>query len=47
MLQSKNDLGVLYKELERYDETEPLLLEALEGRRLGLGDTHPHTRSSL
>jgi len=30
-----------------YDKAEPLLLEALEGRRLKLGDTHPHTLQSL
>jgi len=29
------------------DKVEPLLLEALEGRRLKLGDTHPHTLESL
>jgi len=39
-LESKNDLAVLYKEQSRYDEAEKLLLKALEGRRLRLGDTH-------
>ena len=29
------------------DEAEPLLLEAVKGRRLKLGDTHPHTLESL
>jgi hypothetical protein len=29
-----------------YDKAEPLLLEALKGRRLKLGDTHPHTSES-
>jgi hypothetical protein len=40
-------LAVLYKEQERYDQAEPLLLEAVEGRRLKLGNTHPHTLESL
>jgi len=30
-----------------YDKAEPLLLEAVEGRRLKLGDTHPHTLESV
>ncbi len=38
---------MLYKEQVRYDKAEPLLLEAVEGRRLKLGDTHPHTIKSL
>ncbi|MFC1634823.1 tetratricopeptide repeat protein [Planctomycetota bacterium] len=40
-------MAVLYKEQARYDEAELLLLEAIEGRRLILGDTHPHTIESL
>ena len=35
------------KEQARYEEAEKLLLEAIEGRRLKLGDTHPHTLESL
>ena len=46
-LKTKNDLAVLYKEQELYDKAEKLLLEALEGRRLKLGDTHPHTIESM
>jgi len=38
---------MLYKEQARYDEAEPLLLEAVTGRRLKLGDEHPHTLESL
>jgi len=38
---------VLYKEQGRYDEAEKLLLEAVEGRRLKLGDTHPHSLESM
>ena len=45
-LESKNDLAVLYKEQARYNEAEKLLLDAVEGRRLKLGDTHPHTLES-
>jgi hypothetical protein len=37
---------VFYKEQALYDKVEPLLLEALEGRRLKLSDTHPHTLDS-
>jgi hypothetical protein len=31
---------------DRYEKAEPLLIEAFEGRRLKLGDTHPHTLES-
>ena len=40
-------MAVLYKEQERYNDAEQLLLEAIEGRHLKLGDTHPHTVESL
>jgi len=40
-------LAVLYKEEGRQNEAEPLLLEVVKGRRLKLGDTHPHTLQSL
>jgi len=46
-LESKNDLAVLYKEQAKYDEAESLLIEAVEGRRLKLGEKHPHTQESL
>jgi hypothetical protein len=45
-LQSKNDLVVQYKEQGNYEKAEPLFLEAVEGRRLKLVDTHPHTNES-
>ena len=45
-LESKNDLALLYKEQDRYEEAEKLLLEAVEGKRLKLGDGHPHTLES-
>jgi hypothetical protein len=45
--QSKNDLAVRYREQYLYDKAEPLLLEAINSRRLKLGDTHPHTQESI
>lgn len=41
-----HELAVLYKEQARYAEAEKLLLEADKGRRIKLGDTHPHTLES-
>ena len=46
-LKTKNDLGVLYKEQKLYDKAEPLLIEAVKGRRLKLSDEHPHTQESI
>jgi hypothetical protein len=40
-------LAVLYKEQKRYEEAEKLLLEAVKGCRLKLGDTHPRTLESM
>jgi len=40
------ELAVLYKEQGSYDDAELLLIQALEGRRLKLGDEHPHTLES-
>jgi hypothetical protein len=42
-----HELAVLYREQERYEEAEKYFLEAVKGRRLKLGDTHPHTIESL
>jgi hypothetical protein len=42
-----NGLAVLHQEQRNYDKVEPLLIGAVEGRRLKLGDTHPHTKESL
>jgi len=42
-----HELAVLYKEQARYEEAEKLLLEAVEGQRLKLGDNHPHTQKSM
>ena len=42
-----HELGVLYKAQARYKEAEEYLLEVIEGRRLKLGGTHPHTIESL
>ena len=41
-----NILGVLYIKQGDYDQAEPLLLKAVEGRRHRLGDTHPHSLQS-
>ena len=38
---------MLYKEQARYDEAEPLLVEAVTGRHLKLSDSHPYTLQSL
>ena len=38
--------SVFYKEKGDYDKAETLLIQAVEGRRLKLGDTHPHTLES-
>jgi serine/threonine protein kinase/tetratricopeptide (TPR) repeat protein len=46
-LRHVNGLGVLRTKQQRYEEAEALLLEAHEGRRLKLGDTHPHTLESI
>ena len=40
-------MAILYKERGDYDKAEPLLIQALQGRCLKLGDTHPHTKESL
>jgi hypothetical protein len=39
-------LAILYKEQNDFNKAEPLLLKALEGRRLTLDDTHSHTIQS-
>lgn len=41
------DLAVLYIRKGDYDKAEPLLLEAVNGRCLKLGEPHPHTQASL
>ena len=47
MLETINDLAVLYPKKSEYDKTEPLLIDGLKGRRLKLGDTHRYTLESL
>jgi hypothetical protein len=37
---------MLYKGQKRYEEEAPLLLVAVKGRRLKLGDKHSHTLES-
>ena len=41
-----NELAVLCVKQELYEKSEPLLLETLEGCRLKLSDTNPHTTGS-
>jgi hypothetical protein len=38
---------LLYKELVRYEDSESLLVETIEGRRLKLGNNHSHTLELL
>jgi eukaryotic-like serine/threonine-protein kinase len=45
-LESVNNLGAFYLELDRPAEAEPLCVEAFEGRRLALGAEHPETLES-
>jgi hypothetical protein len=42
-----HELSFLYKEQGDYAKAEPLLIQAIEGRRLKLGDTHPRTIESM
>jgi len=42
-----HELAVLYKEKGDYDKAEALLIQALEGRLLKLGDKHPYTLESM
>jgi len=37
---------MLHNEQSDYNKSEPLLVEAVKGRRLKLGGTHPHTLES-
>jgi hypothetical protein len=46
-LESMHELSFLYKEQGDYVKAEPLLIQAIEGRRLKLGDTHPRTIESM
>ena len=43
VLSTMNNLGVLYRQQGRLDKAEPLLTDALEGRRRVFGDEHPRT----
>ena len=46
-LAAADALASLLKSQGRLDEAEPLLREALQGRRAKLGDTHPTTLQSV
>jgi len=37
---------MLYRKQGVYDKAGPILIQVLEGRRLKLGSTHPHTLES-
>ena len=47
MLENRNYLTELYTEQGDHNKAEPLLIKAIEGHRLKLGDAHPHTKDSL
>ena len=42
-----NNVATLFQALGRYNEAEPLLLEASKIQQRTLGDDHPHTVASL
>ncbi len=44
---SLNNLALLYDSQGRYDQAEPLFLQALELRKRLLGEDHPHVAQSL
>ncbi len=46
-LASLNNLALLYKKQGRYEEAEPLHIQALEKCRAVLGEDHPDTLGSL
>ena len=46
-MKPETGLNILHVVKGDYDNAEPLLLEALKGRRLKLGDQHQHTLESL
>ena len=47
MATSLNNLAALYYSQGRYEEAEPLYLEALDLRKQLLGDNHPDVAQSL
>ena len=42
-----HELAVLYKVKGDYDKAESLFIQAIDGRRLKLGDNRPRTQQSL
>jgi hypothetical protein len=44
-LETINGLAVMYRQGD-YEKAESLFIQAVEGRRLKLGDTHSHTLDS-
>src|SRR5262249_16597203 len=47
LLQALHNVGVLYLNAQRFDDAEPLLVEALEKRKARLGLANPDTLSTL
>ncbi|MBW4506089.1 MAG: tetratricopeptide repeat protein [Scytonematopsis contorta HA4267-MV1] len=45
MAESLNNLALLYDSIGRYDEAEPLYLQALNIYKQQLGKNHPHTNT--
>ena len=45
--ESMHERAVLYMRQDRYEEAEPLLLDAFQGRETKLGPEHPYTIESL
>jgi len=45
--ESKYDLAMLHKQQGDFDKAQSLLIEAFEGRRIKLNETHPHTQESV
>jgi tetratricopeptide (TPR) repeat protein len=43
---SLNDLAGLYESQGRYEEAEPLYIQALDMRKKLLGDKHPYTQET-
>ena len=43
---SLNNLAGLYKSQGRYEEAEPLYIQALDMRKKLLGDKHPYTQKT-
>ena len=45
-LEAAETIAKFFKDQQRYDKAEPLMLRAVWGRRITLGDAHPDTLES-